>query len=373
MKNAPLVCTALVSLCVLGFTTLSFAGSPSGSFAVVPIQYDPYHTHLVAAEWESGTGCPTNAKYVPGYVPGVSGKPSPPVYPSTFTDLGCPTGDPDPLVQGLLLVKTGPTDNWAYAAARIDGVRGWTVNEVGFDLRKPVDPSLLQGSQCDAITPRFEIIDIAGVKHFADCSFGATLPDGTPVQGGPLTTNPGLGWVRLRWYNGGILPALTLPVSSIRIMMDVGQDDGTYNYGLATLDNIDVNGIMVGEGAKPSDEDWGDGDDGDNHRFRFHEQPSQPQSGEMEYHDDASNIHMLSTNGVQAIAYNGSCVSFTGPATVNGAAGYMFNFEACDLSGTAPLALGTYAITITPPVGSLALPYSHNGTLNLGTIVIHPH
>ena len=131
--------------------------------------------------------------------------------------------------------------------------------------------------------------------------------------------------------------------------------------------------LLTAQGAKPSDEDWGDGDDGNNHRFRFHEQPSQPQSGEMEYHDDAANIHMLSTNGVQAVAYNGSCVSFTGPATVNGAAGYMFNFEACDLSGTAPLALGTYAITITPPVGSLALPYSHNGTLNLGTIVIHPH
>jgi hypothetical protein len=49
---------ALALLSGLATTQPAFA---QGGFAVVPFEFDPFGTHLVAAEWKSGIGCPTNA------------------------------------------------------------------------------------------------------------------------------------------------------------------------------------------------------------------------------------------------------------------------------------------------------------------------
>jgi hypothetical protein len=38
-------------------------------------------------------------------------------------------------------------------------------------------------------------------------------------------------------------------IKSISIDFDEGQDTGPDNFGLAILDNIDVNGTLVGQGA----------------------------------------------------------------------------------------------------------------------------
>jgi hypothetical protein len=38
-------------------------------------------------------------------------------------------------------------------------------------------------------------------------------------------------------------------VKSLSIDFDEGQDAGPDNFGLAVLDNIDVNGTLVGQGA----------------------------------------------------------------------------------------------------------------------------
>ncbi len=38
-------------------------------------------------------------------------------------------------------------------------------------------------------------------------------------------------------------------VKSLSIVFDEGQDTGPDNFGLAVLDNIDVNGTLVGQGA----------------------------------------------------------------------------------------------------------------------------
>src|SRR5207249_4307134 len=103
-------------------------------------EFDPFGTNLVQAGWETGIGCPTNATT------------NDTVTSSTFTDPACPApGDPkDNQNQGLLLVKTGPTTNDASAGARLlgPGVKGITLTELGYDLRKPMAPTDPRGSHC---------------------------------------------------------------------------------------------------------------------------------------------------------------------------------------------------------------------------------
>lgn len=47
--------------------------------------------------------------------------------------------------------------------------------------------------------------------------------------------------------SGGQLPA-GKTIQSIEIVFDEGQDTGPDNFGLAVLDNIDVDGVLVGQG-----------------------------------------------------------------------------------------------------------------------------
>src|SRR5438045_3798225 len=87
--------------------------APAGSYQVKPQEFDPGHTGLVQAAWLDGTGCPTQATFaepnadftgIGGYTP--------------YADTGCPTGDAkDQHFEGLLLAKTGPTENFAAATA----------------------------------------------------------------------------------------------------------------------------------------------------------------------------------------------------------------------------------------------------------------
>jgi hypothetical protein len=64
----------------------------------------------------------------------------------------------------------------------------------------------------------------------------------------------------MRWGNGsagsvqgynastGALESITGEVNFIEIVMDEGQDTGPDNFGLSVLDNIDINGALVGRG-----------------------------------------------------------------------------------------------------------------------------
>ena len=101
---------------------------PPGNFTnVIPRDFDPGKTNLVQASWLSGIGCPTQATIaLPNAAfTGVGGF-------STYTDPACSTGDlNDGRNQGLLLVKTGPTVNFAAATADLINVRGITLSELG--------------------------------------------------------------------------------------------------------------------------------------------------------------------------------------------------------------------------------------------------
>ena len=216
---------------------------PPGNFhAVSPRDFDPAHTNLVQSAWLNAIGCPTNAFIaVPNSsFTGVMGT-------MPFTDAACPTGDAnDQHNEGLLLVKTGPTTNFAAATAELINVKGITLTELGYDIRKlglSTDPV---GSHCGAGAPRFDVVTSDGAVHFLGCN----SPPAT-------TQTPSLtGWIRLRWNAAGLAAAFPpiLPtdvVNRIVIVFDEGQDPsgGPDQFGGAILDNIDVNGVLVGHGA----------------------------------------------------------------------------------------------------------------------------
>lgn len=205
-----------------------------------PFIFDPAKTHLVQGTWLDGIGCPTGATVV--------------LYPATtatgFTAGGCPTGDPsDKTNQGLLLVKTGPTGNNAAAGAVLTNVKGITLTELGYDLRKPGAPGDAPGSHCGAGAARFNVRTSKGF-WFVGCDSPA-----------PTVAVSGDGWMRLRWttgYKDGVIAAFTGTVISISILFDEGQDTGPDNFGIAILDNIDVNGVLVGQGKAGDRSDSGD-------------------------------------------------------------------------------------------------------------------
>jgi hypothetical protein len=217
----------------------------AADFTVVPFESDPGKTGLVASSWRNGIGCPTTATTFVDDPTTLDFDPQP----TPFADPGCPTGDPQDADshQGLMLVKTGPTANVASAGADINGVKGTVLTELGYDIRKPgpegaAGPS---GSHCGAGAPRFNVI-IAGATFFIGCN----SPPGVVTALSP-------GWLRLRW--GGATPLLAfgpsgltditgMAVDAIRIVFDEAQDVAPDFFGLAVLDNIDVNGTLVGRG-----------------------------------------------------------------------------------------------------------------------------
>jgi hypothetical protein len=215
-------------------------------FTVVPFEFDPAKSGLVASGWRNGIGCPTAATV------SVDDPTTTDVFdprPVPYADDGCPTGDDKDgkKFEGLMLVKTGPTANNASAGADLKGVKGTVLTELGYDIRKPgaggfAGPS---GSHCGAGAPRFNVV-IEGTTFFIGC---ASPP--------PVEEASGQGWIRLRW--GGTAPQMAFgptgltditgkAVDAIHIIFDEGQDTGPDFFGLAVLDNIDVNGTLVGRG-----------------------------------------------------------------------------------------------------------------------------
>jgi len=232
-----------------GFWFVSTA--QAGSFNVVPFEFDPGKTHLVSAQWARGVGCP------PTGTTALIDDPSTPFVfdpiPTPYDDPACAIGDPqDKLVEGLLLVKTGPTPNFAAAVADLKGLKGTVLTELGYDIRKIAAPPDDRGSHCGAGAPRFNVV-IGGVLYFLGCN--------SPP---PTVTTLGTGWLRLQWgpcptplqafdsTTFALVDLCTIPggVDAIAIVFDEGQDasGGPDQFGAAVLDNINVNGSLVGRG-----------------------------------------------------------------------------------------------------------------------------
>jgi len=322
-------------------------------FTVVPFEFDPAGTHLVASIWKSGAGCTSS-----GVVPAAASRNPPP-----FSDPGCPTTDTrDNRVEGLVLAKTGPTATNASAGASLLGVKGITLSELGYDLRKPDAFTEIRGSHCGAGAPRFSIVTQDGVRHVLGCTSPA-----------PIQTTVG-NWIRLRWAPSTAFPPIesTATVKNIQIILDEGQDTGPDNFGLAVLDNIDVNGTLVGRSpARPQewDEDSCSGGDA-NHDFKCRGSLSRPETSAVSYRDWTQNVKLQSLDGAQAITYSGACVTFVTDALMNDDPGYVMNFTACDLSTALVPQIGTWSVVVTGPLG---VADQNAGTMTAGLVSIHPH
>jgi hypothetical protein len=335
------------------------------SFSVVPFEFDPHKTHLVAAQWKGGIGCPLNARTAPFLPPDFTTVGS-----DRYTDPACTTGDPwDKYVHGLLLAKTGPTNNNASGGATLHGVYGIMLTELGYDLRKQGSFAGPLGSHCGAGAPRFNVTTTDNTLHFVGC---ASPP--------PLQTATGNGWIRLRWTAAQLLAAFPpiLPtdvVKSISIVFDEGQDTGADFFGLAVLDNIDVNGVLVGRGPnKPHEDDRDEcrGKDKDHRHFSGHSSKSRPEESNLSFSDPGEGVNIQMVNGARSVTSSSTCMSFVGDALLNDQPGHTVTFSACDLSAlSTPLVpkIGNYTIAVTGPAG---LVYQKAGVLTSGSVDIHP-
>jgi hypothetical protein len=181
-----------------GTSTGSVSGSGEDGLHAWAYAYDPAGTNTVAASWIDAIGAAT-------------------------------TTPADSRKQGLLLSKTTSASNQAQAGVVIRNVEGITLTELGFDMRT--------GGQCTATSPRFVVVTSDGVVHKIGCSTGTSQPA------------PATGWTRLRFDPTN--PAQTSPViaagsrvKSLHLVLDSGPETGS---SMVVLDNIDVNGTLIGK------------------------------------------------------------------------------------------------------------------------------
>jgi hypothetical protein len=133
----------------------------------------------------------------------------------------------------LLLQKSGAGDNCAWAGVAIYNVAGIELTELGYDVRDDGD--------CTADSPRFEVEMTDGL-HTAGCDSGTVTET--------LVDARGQSWSRKRWTNDDLVPPVTDDsgtVVSISIVFDSGEDEATELGGRTYLDNVDVNGTLMGK------------------------------------------------------------------------------------------------------------------------------
>jgi hypothetical protein len=87
---------------------------------------------------------------------------------------------------------------------------------------------------------------------------------------------------------------------------------------------------------------------------------SDPMNGTLQYADSAADVKVQSSNGAQAVEFQGACVTANGDAKVNGAIGYTYHVQACDNGDHG--ARDTLFIRVTGP----NLDYSNSGVLTEG-------
>jgi len=209
---------------------------PPGDFHSVSTHvFDPGDTDSVQATWQKGIGCGNTAA----------------THGTSYQDTVCGTGDSrDEENWELLLAKTGPTTQNSSAFGELHNVNGIALTELGYDIRKKPNRFAPNGSHCGAGAPRFNVYTTAGL-FFVGCQ---SPPPDMETDG---AAGNGDAWIRLRWGVGGTvmgfsatsgtLVPITGTVQRIFVVFDEGSDTGPDFFGAAVLDNIDVNGQLVGK------------------------------------------------------------------------------------------------------------------------------
>jgi hypothetical protein len=158
-------------------------------------KHDPKNAGAVAAEWVHGAGVPRDDAT-------------------------------DRTNEGLLLVNNAGASSKARAGVIFQNVEGLTLTELGFDIR--------EGSLCTAKGPRFLVVTSDGTTHVLG---GCNSANAQPA--------PAKGWERYRFDPAQARPAIAgdARVKSISLVLDDGPDAAG---GLVVLDNLDVNGTLIG-------------------------------------------------------------------------------------------------------------------------------
>jgi hypothetical protein len=179
--------------------TLLFAAN---SYKAKPGVFDPDNTGIVSAAWVAQIGLP---------------------------DAGNSN-------HGLYLAKDGPTSAFAAAGAAIEGVEGVEMPlgfHFGFDYKN--------GGHCSGGAPRFNLQASDGFHFLGGCANGTQ----TPVPGAP-------GWTRVRidpFNPAQAFPVVTpgATIVSLTLIFDEGTDTPVAGAGSVIVDNIDVNGTLIGK------------------------------------------------------------------------------------------------------------------------------
>ncbi|HEX6492921.1 MAG TPA: hypothetical protein VF112_05385 [Candidatus Dormibacteraeota bacterium] len=205
MKLASLFSVAGVVATVSAAALVAGVSADSKKLEVKTFVFDPGKTHSIVSKWEKNLGLPNN-----------NGKKN---------------------NKGLLLSKNAPTATNAAAGAEVRGVKGMTLTELGYDVR--------DGSHCSGGAPRFNVVtveDPTTVHFIGACTNGTVTPE-----------TPATGWSRVRFdpTNGSnAFPPIPAGqhVQSMQIIFDEGTDTPGGMAGAAIIDNIDVNGTLIGSG-----------------------------------------------------------------------------------------------------------------------------
>jgi hypothetical protein len=210
MKLVKLLAVAGMLASVSATVAIQAATADAKKFEVKAANYDPDKTHTVTSQWVKNLGLDDN-----------NGKNN---------------------RKGLLLSKNAPTATNSAAGANIRGVKGIMLTELGYDVR--------DGSHCSGGAPRFDVITVEdpNTVHFVGACTNGTVTPNTPVAG----------WSRVRFSPTN--PANFFPpipagqhVSFMDITFDEGTDTAGGMPGLAVIDNIDINGTLVGSGNNSGD------------------------------------------------------------------------------------------------------------------------
>lgn len=196
------VCVLLSLVSIAGIST---PASAALRLKAVPSVFDPTGTHIVQSVWTPFQGSPSNS---------------------------------DPNNYALLLTKLGPTGTNAASGATISGVLGISLTEIGWDVR--------DDSHCGAGAPRFNVVTSDNVTHFIGCNSPA------PTTNTVLSPDAnGYTWTQKRYDPTQAFPPIAAgsTVQTISIVFDEGIDPpaGGAKQGYAFLDNIDINGTLIGQ------------------------------------------------------------------------------------------------------------------------------
>jgi hypothetical protein len=195
---------------VLALVALLILGTPAGAakktkFKAKPSTFDPGATGIVSAKWVTHQGL----------------------------------GDAGKSDHALVLQKQGTTATEASAGAAVSKVKNLTLTELGFDYEV--------GTHCGAGAPRYNVTLTSGATFFFGCSHGDVVATMTDSQGDV--------WNRVRFTDLDAAPADgvsvwpgfgTARVESLSVVLDEGTDTPVTGAGLVRLDNLDVNGKLLG-------------------------------------------------------------------------------------------------------------------------------